>query len=135
TVENRHIEVAARRRQEAKRAMPSGYPASLVDLERYGPWAVIAGGSEGLGASFAEMLATDGFGLVLLARKTEPLEETAASARVAGADVRTLGVDLTTPDAVDRIRTITDDVDVGLLIVNAGANAYGHPFVDGDLER
>ena len=113
----------------------SRYPASPVDLERYGSWAVIAGGSEGLGASFAEMLAADGFGLVLLARKAEPLEETAAAARSAGADVRTLAVDLIAPDAIDQIRTVTDDVDVGLLIVNAGANAYGHPFVDGDLQR
>ena len=106
-----------------------------MDLAKYGPWAVIAGGSEGLGASFAEMLAADGFNLVLLARKAEPLEASAVAARGAGVEVRTLGVDLTAPDAIDQVRAVTDDVDVGLLIVNAGANAYGSPFVDGDLER
>jgi uncharacterized protein len=107
----------------------------MVDTERYGPWAVIAGGSEGMGPCFAEQLAADGFNLVLLARKIEPLEETAASVRTMGVDVRTLSVDLTDPDPVAEIRPVTDDVDVGLLVCNAGANAYGTPFVDGELDR
>jgi len=42
-------------------------------VERYGPWAVIAGGSEGVGVSFARALATEGVNLVLLARKPGPL--------------------------------------------------------------
>ncbi|MBP2452056.1 NAD(P)-dependent dehydrogenase (short-subunit alcohol dehydrogenase family) [Mycolicibacterium lutetiense] len=49
----------------------------MTDLARYGPWAVIAGGSEGVGAEFARLLAEDGFNLVLLARKAGPLEATA----------------------------------------------------------
>jgi short-subunit dehydrogenase len=36
---------------------------------------------------------------------------------------------------IDRVRAVTDDVEIGLLIINAGANGYGHPFVDGDLQR
>jgi short-subunit dehydrogenase len=106
-----------------------------VDIERYGPWALIAGGSEGLGSSFAERLAADGFNVILLARKPEPLEATAAAVRAAGAEVRTLPLDLTVPDALDQVRAVSDDVEVGLLIVNAGANGYGAPFVDGDLQR
>jgi short-subunit dehydrogenase len=106
-----------------------------MDLERYGPWAMIAGGSEGLGSSFAQKLAADGFNLILLARKPEPLEDMAAAVRDAGVDARILALDLTAPDALDRLRAVSDDVAVGLLIVNAGANAYGGPFVDGELER
>ncbi|HEY9595794.1 MAG TPA: SDR family NAD(P)-dependent oxidoreductase, partial [Spirochaetia bacterium] len=45
---------------------------------RYGSWAVVAGGSEGLGAAFAEQLAEAGMNLVLCARRAETLEKTAA---------------------------------------------------------
>jgi short-subunit dehydrogenase len=106
-----------------------------VDAQRYGPWAVVAGGSEGLGAAFAEQLVAAGIGVVLLGRKIEPLQELAASLEAQGGKVRALSVDLSRPDALDRVRPVTDDLDVGLLIYNAGANSYGSEFVEGDLER
>jgi uncharacterized protein len=106
-----------------------------VDLARYGPWAVVAGGSEGLGADFARLLAAEGFRLVLVGRKPEPLADLAADLSSTDASVRTVPVDLTAADATERIAAATDDVEVGLLVCNAGANAYGSPFVDGDLER
>ena len=106
----------------------------MIDQSYYGPWAVIAGGSEGVGASFAEHLSNAGINLVLIARKPEPLEDTAAKARAHGVEVRTLALDLLAPDSFDRIRQTTDDIEVGLLIFNAGANSYGHEFVTGDLD-
>lgn len=107
----------------------------MLDLGRHGPWAVIAGGSEGVGAAIAHELAAAGFHLVLLARKSAPLEETAEQARGLGVQVRTLSVDLAAPGALDRIRAVTSDLEVGLLVYNAGANSYGHEFVTGDLDR
>ena len=65
-----------------------------MDLAKYGPWALIVGGSEGAGAAFARKLASDGFKLVLTARKTGPLEDLAAELRGQGAEVRTLSADL-----------------------------------------
>lgn len=106
-----------------------------MDVEKYGPWVVIAGGSEGLGAAFADQLSDAGLGVVLLGRKPETLEEVAAQLRAKGAPVRTLSVDLSADDVVDRVRAVTDDLDVGLLIYNAGANSYGAEFVEGDLAR
>lgn len=106
-----------------------------MDVQKYGPWAVIAGGSEGVGAEFAVQLAEQGLNLVLLARKPEPLRATAEACRAHGAEVRTLSVDLIAADALDRIREVTDDLLVGLFVYNAGANTYGHEFVTGDLER
>lgn len=107
----------------------------MTDAHTYGPWAVIAGGSEGVGARFAHHLAKAGLNLVLVARKPEPLERTAEEVRALGVEVRTLSLDLLDPDALTRVREVTDGLDVGLLIFNAGANTYGHEFVGGELDR
>lgn len=103
--------------------------------EQYGPWAVIAGGSEGIGASFARKIAAHGVNLVLIARKPQPLEEVAhqigANSKV---QVRTLSIDLTRPDLLESVRKITDDIEVGLLIYNAGAETRMMPFVEAPFE-
>ncbi|MFD7291926.1 SDR family NAD(P)-dependent oxidoreductase [Streptomyces sp. NPDC059897] len=107
----------------------------MIDKDVYGPWAVVAGGSEGVGACFAHQLADAGINLVLIARKTGPLEQTAAEARAKGVEVRTLPLDLLDPGAPKAVRAVTDRLDVGLLVFNAGANTYGHEFVGGELDR
>lgn len=106
-----------------------------IDPAKYGPWAVIAGGSEDVGAEFAVQLAQSGLNLVLIARKPEALEETAERVRAHGVEVRTLAQDLLAADAVANITAATADVEVGLLIFNAGANTYGNEFVFGDMDR
>jgi len=107
----------------------------MIDTNHYGPWAVIAGGSEGVGSAFADSLARAGINLVLIARKSGPLEETANKVRAHGVQVRTLSLDLLLPDAVAQIRQVTDDLEIGLLIFNAGANSYGHEFVTSELDK
>ncbi|MGW0688421.1 SDR family NAD(P)-dependent oxidoreductase [Streptomyces sp. NPDC002754] len=107
----------------------------MIDKDVYGPWAVVAGGSEGVGASFAHRLADAGINLVLIARKAEPLERTAAEVRAKGVEAHTLQLDLLDPGAPKAIRAVTDALDVGLLVFNAGANTYGHEFVGGELDR
>ena len=93
-----------------------------MNLEKYGPWALVIGGSEGVGAAFARLLAADGFKLVLVARKPAPLEELAQELRAKGADLRIVSADLSQPDVLDQVRQATDDIDIGLLVYNAGAN-------------
>ncbi|MFI1567938.1 SDR family NAD(P)-dependent oxidoreductase [Streptomyces sp. NPDC020490] len=107
----------------------------MTDTDVYGPWAVVAGGSEGVGASFAHQLADAGINLVLIARKAGPLAQTAAEVRAKGVEVRTLQLDLLDPGALKTIRAVTDGLEVGLLIFNAGANTYGHEFVGSELDR
>jgi uncharacterized protein len=41
---------------------------------KYGPWALVAGASEGLGAAFAEELAKRGMNLILIARRLDKLK-------------------------------------------------------------
>jgi len=94
----------------------------MTDLAKYGPWALIIGGSEGVGAAFARKLATDGFKLVLVARKPGPLQELSDELTAGGAEVRIASVDLSKPDALNRVREVTDDIAVGMLVYVAGAN-------------
>ncbi|MGO3326141.1 SDR family NAD(P)-dependent oxidoreductase [Gordonia sp. (in: high G+C Gram-positive bacteria)] len=109
--------------------------STSIDTEKYGPWAVIAGGSEGVGAVFADELARSGLNLVLIARNKDALESTAEQARKHGTDVRILVQDLLADDAVANIAAATSGREVGLLIFNAGANTYGNEFVFGDMKR
>ncbi|MDG4669022.1 SDR family NAD(P)-dependent oxidoreductase [Mycobacterium sp. 236(2023)] len=103
----------------------------MTDLSTYGPWAVIAGGSEGVGAEFAALLAHAGVNLVLIARKPAQLEATAARCRAMGVQTRTLAIDLV--DGVDEVIAATSDLEVGLLIYNAGANTCSEEFLDAPL--
>lgn len=107
----------------------------MIDKDRYGPWAVLAGGSEGVGAELALLLAQAGVNLVLIARKPGPLEQTAEAAQAYGVQVRTLSADLTEDAGLTRVIEETAGLEVGLLVFNAGANTYGHEFVTGDLDR
>jgi short-subunit dehydrogenase len=111
----------------------ASHDRQVTNLAEYGPWAVIAGGSEGVGAEFARQLAAAGLNLVLVARKPGPLETTANDCRRHGIQVRTLAVDLTEPGTVGEIAGATAGVEVGLLIYNAGANTCSEQFLDGDL--
>jgi short-subunit dehydrogenase len=97
---------------------------------KYGTWALVIGGSEGVGAAFARKLAAAGFKLVLVARKPGPLEALAAELRAGGSEVRVSSADLSEPDVLDTVRKVTDDVEIGLMIYNAGANNTRGRFVE-----
>lgn len=104
-------------------------------LRRYGPCALVLGGSEGIGSAFAEQLAAAGFDLVLVARRSGPLESTAASIRAEfGVQVRTVSMDLTA-DAVDEsLAAATVGLEIGLVVYNAGATHGVPEFLDGAVD-
>ncbi len=97
--------------------------------ERYGPWALIAGASEGLGAEFAEQLAAKGLNLVLIARRKELLDEFAARLKEKHAtEVRVLPLDLARADSGEVIAEATGDIEIGLLVYNAAISKIGLYF-------
>ena len=103
--------------------------------QKYGRWAVVAGASEGVGASLADQLAQRGLDLVLIARNESKLEELAATVSERhGVEVRPVVLDLTVPDISDRVAEATVDLEVGLLIYNAGAANRTTEFLDDSFE-
>jgi short-subunit dehydrogenase len=103
--------------------------------DKYGPWAVVAGASDGVGAAFAERIAENGVNVVLLARRQSVLDEVAAGIRErTGVETRTLAIDLTEPSAVTVIGEATADLDVGFIVYCAGADPVFKPFLSQPVE-
>ncbi len=101
--------------------------------DKYGPWALVAGASEGIGAAFAEEIAARGLHLVLLARRIEPLEEVARRIRAAhGVEVVTASVDLGAPSVLNDVHRVVEGREVGLLVYNAALSLVG-PFLEQPL--
>ena len=98
--------------------------------ERYGQWALVLGGSEGLGRAIGAELAARGMNVALAARRQGPLDEGAAAiANEYGVETRTLALDLASPDVVDQIEAGMGGEDVSFIAYNAAAEPYGE-FVD-----
>jgi short-subunit dehydrogenase len=96
----------------------------------YGPWAIVAGGSEGIGAAFAAEIARRGVNVVLVARRTEPLELTSARLRREhGVEVITVAADLASAGALDQITTAAVHLEIGLVVANAALAPHGS-FLD-----
>jgi len=94
---------------------------------RYGPWAIVAGASEGLGAAFAEGLARRGLNLLLLARRTELLGALAEKLTTeCGVEVRCAACDLADPGLDAQLASFTETVDIGLVVYNAAYAPVGH---------
>jgi uncharacterized protein len=101
---------------------------------RYGPWAVIAGASEGTGCAFARQVAAQGVNCILIARREGPLASLAEEIRAAyRVECVTATLDLAGPDALDRVADAVEKREVGLFISNAGSDPHGRQFLDRDI--
>lgn len=88
--------------------------------------AVVTGASSGIGASFASRLASDGYDLLIVARRADRLSELAGRLREnTGVHVETLVADLSDPQDVGRLETRLSQIPLSVLINNAGVGALG----------
>jgi short-subunit dehydrogenase len=112
--------------------MPLG---TYVDFRvHYGPWALVAGSSEGLGAEYATQLAARGLNLVLVARREDMLQSFAADLEARyGVQARAVPLDLARDDAGPALVERIADVEIGLLVYNAALSAIG-PFLETPLD-
>jgi short-subunit dehydrogenase len=90
--------------------------------ERYGPWALVAGASEGLGAAFATELSARGLNVILVARRAKELSTVAS--RLATSAV-TVVADLSTVDGVAAAVAAAQEHEVGLVVANAATSPIG----------
>jgi len=97
---------------------------------QYGPWGIVAGGSDGTGIAFGHEMAARGINVILAARREPVLDAAAAQIRARhGGQVRTVTLDLGAPGAVARLAEAVGDLEVGLFVGNAGADDAPGPFL------
>jgi short-subunit dehydrogenase len=103
--------------------------------KNYGPWAFIAGGSEGIGAEISQRLADRGINIFLVARNEGALnaqrDHLQANYPV---EVRASIVDLSQPQAVETIKALTADLDIGFYAHVASTATLG-PYLDASEEQ
>ncbi|MFI9269183.1 SDR family NAD(P)-dependent oxidoreductase [Kitasatospora sp. NPDC052896] len=92
--------------------------------------AVVTGASSGIGAATARRLATEGFSVVLTARRTERIEEIAKEIESTGGTARAVTLDVTDRAAVDAFAATFDELHV--LVNNAGGAIGAESVEEGD---
>lgn len=89
----------------------------------------------GLGAGFARQLTGHAINLILVDIQTQPLTQTTGSLQQQfNVDIRPFTLDLETADFLPNLIHAVSDLEVGLLVNNAGISAIGH-FLDVPLEK
>src|SRR6266542_2877095 len=102
-----------------------------------GKWALVTGASSGFGIEFASLLAEEKANLVLVARRTEPMERLAEQLRRTHlVNVVVEGIDLSLAGASAELKSRLDrrGIAVDVLVNNAGRGLYG-AFVDQPLQK
>jgi short-subunit dehydrogenase len=102
------------------------FPVTRIDPHTFGPWALVTGASSGIGKEFARQLAASGFHVVLVARRLSTLEELGGRlATEFGVQYRAVAVDLTEEHFLNKLEEATHDLDIGLVVSNAGTWMLG----------
>src|SRR5260221_1060696 len=97
-----------------------------LDKKRFGPWALVTGASSGIGKEFARQIAASGINVVLVARRESLLDEVGQGlAKDFNVQYRTVVADLSREGFLDKLAEATNDLDIGLVVSNAGTGNPG----------
>ncbi len=97
-----------------------------IEKKRFGPWALITGASSGIGREFARQIAASGINIVLVARREALLKEAGVEfSKRYGVEHRVVVLDVSQEDFIGQLASATDDLDIGLVVSNAGTGNPG----------
>jgi uncharacterized protein len=109
-----------------KQAERSKKMRAALDKKRFGPWALVTGGSSGIGKEFARQIAASGIHVALVGRREPLLRRVGAECtQASGVQHRIIPLDLSEPDFLPVLADATRDLDVGLVVSNAGTGNPG----------
>jgi len=99
---------------------------AALDKERFGPWALVTGASSGIGKEFARQIAASGINIVLVARRDDLLREVGVEfGKRYSVQHRVVVLDVSREDFIGQLASATDDLDIGLVVSNAGTGNPG----------
>jgi len=99
---------------------------AALDKKRFGPWALVTGASSGIGKEFARQIAASGINVVLVARREGLLKEAGVEfSKRYGVEHRVVVLDVSREDFIGQLTSVTDDLDIGLVVSNAGTGNPG----------
>ena len=94
--------------------------------QRYGDWVLVTGASSGIGKCFSTELAKRGHNVVLVARRKKRLEELSANLQKQfSIETRVISADLTRDDEVQKLIATVNDIQISVLVNNAGVGYEG----------
>lgn len=94
--------------------------------KKYGAWAIITGATSGIGLELATQLADAGFNLIINARNPDKLKSVEHDLTLTyPIQVKTVEADLSESPGIDKLIQASQNLDVGLLINNAGYGTSG----------
>src|SRR5258706_6189448 len=109
-----------------KQAERSKKMTVALDKKRFGPWALVTGASSGIGKEFAQQIAASGINIVLVARRGDLLKEVGVEfSERYGVEHRVVVLDVSREDFIGQLASATDDLDIGLVVSNAGTGNPG----------
>src|SRR6266436_9133366 len=112
--------------QSPKQAERSEKMNVALDKRRFGPWALVTGASSGIGKEFARQIAASGINVVLVARREDLLKEVGGEfSKRYGVEHRVVVLDVSREDFIRQLAPATDDLDIGLVVSNAGTGNPG----------
>jgi uncharacterized protein len=92
-----------------------------LDKGQFGPWALVTGASSGIGKEFTRQIAASGINVVLVARRDALLSELGrAISQEFDVQYRALAMDLSQEGFIPKLAEHTKDLDIGLVVSNAG---------------
>jgi short-subunit dehydrogenase len=97
-----------------------------LEKKRFGPWALVTGASSGIGKEFARQIAASGINIVLVARREDLLKDAGAElSKRYGVEHRVVVLDVSREDFIPQLASVTDNLDIGLVVSNAGTGNPG----------